>query len=65
MMYPYPISDKIQRLKQQMLSESRYVSIEQAQIITRVYKENKDEPIIKKRALALTAALETLAIDLR
>jgi formate C-acetyltransferase len=45
-----------------MLSEERYVSIEQARIITRVYKENEDKPTIVKRALALKAALEEMEI---
>lgn len=49
-------------LKEKMLNEPRYVSIEQARIITRIYQENESLSIPKKRALALKAALEELEI---
>lgn len=45
-----------------MLNEPRYVSIEQARIITRIYQENESLSIPKKRALSLKAALEELEI---
>lgn len=53
---------RITLLKEKMLNEPRYVSIEQAQIITRIYQENESLSIPKKRALSLKAALEELEI---
>lgn len=53
---------RISKLKEKMLSEPRYASIEQARIITEAYKENENEPRIIQRALALKAALEQLEI---
>lgn len=53
---------RITLLKEKMLNEPRYVSIEQARIITRIYQENESLSIPKKRALSLKAALEELEI---
>lgn len=53
---------RIELLKEKMLSDPRYASIEQARIITRVYKENEDLSVPKKRALSLRAALEEMEI---
>lgn len=55
-------TDRISVLKEKMLNEPRYASIEQARIITRVYKENEELSVSKKRALSLKAALEQLEI---
>lgn len=55
-------TERIDILKDKMLAEPRYASIEQARIITRVYKENEDKSTVLKRALSLTAALEELEI---
>ena len=55
-----PQSLRIETLKQKMLDEPRFMSIEQARIITAVYQANPDQPVIMKRALALRAALEQL-----
>ena len=52
------MSERINVLKEKMLSDSRFASIEQARIITRVYQENENLSIAKKRALSLKAALE-------
>jgi len=57
-----PQAGRIDQLKQKMLDEPRYMSIEQALIITDVYKANQEKPVIIKRALALRAALEKLEI---
>ena len=57
-----PQAQRINVLKQKMLDEPRYISIEQARIITAVYQANPDQPVIIKRALALQAALEQLEI---
>ena len=56
------VSQRIQILKEKMLSAPRYASIEQARIITRVYQENEHLSIPKKRALSLKAAMEELEI---
>lgn len=56
------MTDRIRSLKEKMLSEPRFVSIEQALIITNTYKKNEDKPRIIKRALALKAALEQMQI---
>ena len=49
-------------LKEKMLNEPRYASIEQARITTRVYQQNEHLSIPKKRALSFKAALEELEI---
>lgn len=54
---------RIEVLQQKMLSSPRYASIEQARIITRVYMENEEKSIPKKRALSLKASLEELEIS--
>ncbi len=57
------VSKRILELKDRMLSEPRFASIEQAKIITKSYKEHEDEPSrILKRAYSLRAALEQLEI---
>ena len=56
------MTDRIKRLKEKMLSEPRYASIEQAKIITDTYKRNENKPRIIQRALALKAAMEQLEI---
>ncbi|MDF9825282.1 pyruvate formate-lyase/glycerol dehydratase family glycyl radical enzyme [Breznakia sp. PF5-3] len=57
-------SSRIAILKEKMLSQKRYVSIEQAKIITDVYKRNENKPMILKRALALKEALEYIEIGI-
>ena len=55
-------TNRVKTLKEKMVNEPRYVSIEQARIITRVYQQNEDLSIPMKRALSLKAALEELEI---
>ncbi|MEG0277546.1 MAG: pyruvate formate lyase family protein, partial [Coprobacillus sp.] len=55
-------TERINILKEKMLSQPRYASIEQARIITRIYQENESLSVPKKRALSLKAALEELEI---
>ena len=57
------MSPRIKNLKEKMLSDKRYASVEQALIITETYKENEDKPVIIKRALALKNSLSKLEID--
>ena len=55
-------SDRIGRLKAEMLEEPRYASIEQARIVTESYKETEGDPRCIQRAKALKAALEKIQI---
>ena len=57
-----PKFDTIEALKAAMLAEPRYVSIEQARIITEVYKETEGESACMRRAKSLKAALERIGI---
>ena len=57
------MSPRIKILKEKMLSQKRYASVEQALIITETYKQNEDNPVIIKRALALKNSLLKLEID--
>ena len=55
-------TDRIIALKNKTLSSVRYLSIEQAKIITRIYQENESLPVILKRAKALAASLSEMPI---
>lgn len=50
--------NRISILKDKMLSQPRFVSIEQALIIARTYQRNEDKSIPYKRALSLYNALD-------
>jgi pyruvate formate-lyase/glycerol dehydratase family glycyl radical enzyme len=58
------VTDRIITLKNKTLSAARYLSIEQAKIITRVYQENEDLPVILKRSLSLAATLNEITINI-
>jgi len=53
---------RIRALKERMLDEPRYLSIEQALIITDVYQAHEGESAARKRALSLAAAMHRLEI---
>lgn len=55
---------RIQNLKTKMLSQPRYVSIEQALIITKTYQENEQDSKQVKRAKALYNALTQIEIGI-
>lgn len=55
-------NERISKLKQKLEANRRYLSIEQAIIITETYRDNPDASIPKKRALALKNALENIEI---
>lgn len=57
-------TERVSILKEKMLSQPRYVSIEQARIITRIYQQNEGLSIPQKRALSLKAALEEMEIGI-
>lgn len=53
---------RIEYLKEKMLSEKRFASIEQAKIITESYQKYEEYPRILQRAYSLKAALEQIKI---
>lgn len=55
-------SPRIEKLKNEMFAEERYASIEQAGIITRVYKDNSALSIPMLRALSLKESLCRMSI---
>jgi formate C-acetyltransferase len=63
-MYELPITDRVLRLKARLYTESRFVSIEQARIITETYQRHEGESRILQRAWALKAALENIPITI-
>ena len=54
--------ERIRVLKEDMVSEPRYATIEQARIVTRSYQASEGKPRCIQRALALKAALEEIEI---
>ncbi len=58
------MTDRIKTLKDRMLAEPRYASIEQAKIITETYKQHENEPRILQRAYSLKACLENINISI-
>ena len=57
-----PLSGRFPALKSAMLAEPRFLSIEQAGIITRVYRQTEGEPVIIRRARSLQACLTEMKI---
>ena len=55
-------TQRVKNIRERILSEPRYASIEQAMIITDTYKRNENQPRIIQRALALKASLEQIKI---
>ncbi len=53
---------RILSLKNKTLNSERYLSIAQAKIITRIYKENESLPVNIKRAKALAESLVKMPI---
>lgn len=58
------MSDRIAYLKKKSMVKERYVSFEQAKIITDVYQANETLPICMKRALSFQAACQRIQIDI-
>jgi formate C-acetyltransferase len=58
------ITNRILRLKARLYKEPRFVSIEQALIITETYQRHQGEPRILQRAWALKAAMENIPITI-
>lgn len=57
-----PLSGRAEALKRSLLAEPRFLSIEQARIITRVYRETEGEPFNIRRARSLQACLREMKI---
>lgn len=57
-------ADRILSLRNKTIDSDRYVSIEQAKIITRIYKQKKELPVILKRSEALAASLTEMTISI-
>src|SRR5664279_4049125 len=55
-------TSRIISLRNKTLSSPRFLSIEQAKIITRIYQENESLPVNLKRAKALAASLLEMPI---
>ena len=58
------ITDRIITLKENMLNEPRYMSLDQARIITKSYKKNANDSKALKRAKSLAASLEEIEIKI-
>jgi formate C-acetyltransferase len=56
------MTKRIFALKGRLYAEQRFVSLEQARIITETYQRHQEKPRIIQRALALKAALENIGI---
>jgi pyruvate formate-lyase/glycerol dehydratase family glycyl radical enzyme len=57
-------SERIRTLREKTISAIRYLSLDQAKIITRVYKENEDLPVNLKRAISLSQSLREIQITI-
>lgn len=57
-----PLRIRVQKLKEEMFAEERFMSIEQAKIITDVYRSNPDLPRNILRALVLKESLSKIEI---
>jgi pyruvate formate-lyase/glycerol dehydratase family glycyl radical enzyme len=58
------LSDRIKSLKEKTFSDKRFLSLDQAKIITRVYRENEDLPVNLKRAIALAQSLREIPVKI-
>ena len=57
-------SERILSLRKKTIESDRYLSIGQAKIITRIYKQKKEQPVILKRSEALAASLMEISISI-
>lgn len=56
------MTSRLKHLKDEILSAEPRLCVERARIYTRVYRDNENLPIVRKRALALRATLEESTI---
>ena len=59
-----PLRSRVQKLKEELFAEQRYMSVEQAKIVTDVYRAHSDLPRNILRALALKEALNRIEIGI-
>ncbi len=57
--------DRVYRIKERLLSNSRKVSLERATLMTESFKQTEGEPIIIRRAKALEYILNNMSIDIK
>lgn len=57
-------TDRILLLKERMLDEPRFLSLDQAKLITKSYKQNENDPRPLQRAKSLAMALENIEIKI-
>ena len=57
-------SDRIKQLKNDLFDEERYLSVEQALLITECYQENEDESRVLQRAKAFAHAVNSIQIKI-
>lgn len=57
-------NSRIRRLKKKIITNKRFISIEQAKIITRCYQDNPNETNPKKRALSFAKSCELIDITI-
>lgn len=57
-------TNRIKNLKENMINEPRFMSLEQARIITKCYKENDKDSKALKRAKSLNASLAQITIKI-
>lgn len=58
------MTPRIRRIKGKSLVKERFVSVEQARIITKCYQEHEGEPIARIRALSFREACEKIEITI-
>jgi len=58
------LTSRIEKLKMNMLDEPRFMSLEQARIITESYKENENDSKALQRAKSLAASLTQISIKI-
>jgi len=63
-LHDHKCTERIQSLRQKTISAERYVSIEQAKVITGIYKENEALPVILKRSKSLAQSLLDIPISI-
>lgn len=56
------VSDRVSALRTATMDEPRYLTVEQAHLITAAYKEHSQKSVMLKRAYALEAALHHISI---
>jgi len=57
-------TERISSLREKTFSNPRYMSVDQAKIITKVYKENEGAAVSLKRAMSLAASLREMPISI-